>query len=207
VGRLRRRFYRRRTGQPQTLTASETCAPACLRAGFRGLDHHDSPHCQEPASLKKLLKGDATWCTKKAVLGWILDTVAKTLELPSHRVERLQEILDSILPAQKRISVKKWHQVLGELRSMSLALPGTRGLFSVLQEALRHKSLDGKRIRLRQHVHDFLDDFCWLASEVAICPTSIDEIIPQPPTTYGATDASGKGMGGVFFLPSGKPYL
>jgi hypothetical protein len=67
----------------------------------RGVDELDSPHCQEPASLKKLLKGDATWATRNDVLGWVLDTIEKTLELPAHRIERLQEILDSILPTQK----------------------------------------------------------------------------------------------------------
>jgi hypothetical protein len=90
---------------------------------------------------------------------------------------------------------------------MSLALPGTRGLFSVLQEALRHQSSDDKRLRLRRPVHDFLDDFRWLAKEVGSRPTSIDEIVAQPPATCGATDASGLGMGGVFFLPGGRPYL
>jgi hypothetical protein len=109
--------------------------------------------------FKTLLKGDATWSTGKAVLGWVLNTVEKTLELPAHRICRLQEILDSILPSQKRVSVQKWHKVLGELRSMNLALPDTRGLFSVLQEAPRHQSHDGKRLRLCRPVHDFMDDF------------------------------------------------
>jgi hypothetical protein len=86
---------------------------------------------------------------------------------------------------------------------MSLALPGTRGLFSVLQEALRHQSSHGKRLRHRHPVHDFLDDFQWLVKEVSSRPTSIDEISAQPPVTYGAIDASGKGMGGFYFYPEG----
>jgi hypothetical protein len=56
-------------------------------------------------------------------------------------------------------------------------------------------------------VHDFLDDFRWISKEVGSLPTSIDEIIAQPPSTFGATDASGLGMGGVFFLLGGRPYL
>jgi hypothetical protein len=141
--------------------------------------------------LKKLLKGYATWATLKAVLRWVLDTVEKTLELPAHRIERLQEILDSILPSHKLVSVQKWHNVLGELRSMSLALPGTRGLLLILQEALQHRISDGKRLRLRRPVHDFLDNFRWITKEVGSRPTSIDEIIAQPPATFGATDSSG----------------
>jgi hypothetical protein len=32
---------------------------------------------------KKLLKGDGCWTTRKVVLGWLLDTVRQTIELPS----------------------------------------------------------------------------------------------------------------------------
>jgi hypothetical protein len=56
-------------------------------------------------------------------------------------------------------------------------------------------------------VHDFLDDFRWLAKEVGSRPTSIDEVVAQPSSTFGAIDASGLGMAGVFFLPGGRPYL
>jgi hypothetical protein len=53
----------------------------------RGLNSTDGPFRQEPASIKKLLKGDATWATRKVVLGWLLDTTTKTIQLPAHRVE------------------------------------------------------------------------------------------------------------------------
>ena len=85
--------------------------------------------------MKKFLKGDGCWTTRKTVLGWVVDTVAETLELPPHRRSRLHEILDGIAPTQRRISTKTWHKVIGELRSMVAAIPGSRGLFSTLQEA------------------------------------------------------------------------
>ena len=72
------------------------------------------------------------------MLGWIIDTVAGTIALPSHRAERLHEILASIKPGQRRVAMKSWHKVLRELRSMALAIPGARGLFCTLQEAFRH---------------------------------------------------------------------
>lgn len=100
-------------------------------------DFHDNEYRREPVSLKKLRKGDCSWSTIKVVLGWIINTVSMTVELPMHRQERLGAILSSIPPSQKRIGVKKWHKLLGELRSMSLALPGAKGMFGMLQEALR----------------------------------------------------------------------
>ncbi|MBV5276445.1 hypothetical protein JZU56_00955, partial [bacterium] len=59
--------------------------------------------------------------------------MAQTIELPPHRLQRLTDLLDSIPPQQKRSGVKAWQRLLGELRSMTLAIPGSRGLFSVLQ--------------------------------------------------------------------------
>ena len=100
---------------------------------FRPLDSSDGPFWRQPTSLKKLEKGDCSWSTIKIILGWIIDTVTMTIQLPPHRIERLSEILSSIPVTQKRTNVRKWHKVLGELRSMSLALPGARNLFSHLQ--------------------------------------------------------------------------
>ena len=106
---------------------------------IRPLDGHDSRYRREPVSMKKLRAGDCSWGTVKLVLGWIVDTVNMTIQLPPHREERLWEILDSIPREQKRTSVKKWHKVLGELRSMSVALPGSRNMFGRLQNALSLK--------------------------------------------------------------------
>jgi hypothetical protein len=80
---------------------------------IRRLDPSDSPHRQEPASLKKVLKGDATWAIRKIVLGWQLDTLAMTIHLPAHRVIRLFELLDSFPPSQRRTTVVKWKKFLG----------------------------------------------------------------------------------------------
>jgi hypothetical protein len=76
---------------------------------------------------------------------------------------RMHELLDEIPLLQKRISLAKWHRVLGELCSMALAIPGARGLFSHLQAALRTADTT-KRIRASCHVHATMEDFRWLAS-------------------------------------------
>ena len=46
------------------------------------------------------------------------------------------EILSAIPRSQKRIGVDKWHRFLVKLRSMEIALPGSRELFSYMQKAL-----------------------------------------------------------------------
>ena len=85
--------------------------------------------------MKKFKKGNRTWATRKKMLGWIIDTKAGTIALLPHRVERLDAILNSIKPNQRTIATKTWHKVMEELWSISIALPGSKGLFSLLKEA------------------------------------------------------------------------
>ena len=115
----------------------------------------DSSHRLEPISLSKLAKGDAKWATRKILLGWIVDTVAETIELPEHRRIRLLEILTG-LRERRRVSLKDWHKSLGELRSMILAIPGGRGFFSTLQTGFTQS--DRHRIRLHQPMRDAITD-------------------------------------------------
>jgi hypothetical protein len=164
---------------------------------FRPLAPSDPNHRKEPASVKKMLKGDACWDTQKRILGWDIDTEAQTLQLPEHRLDRLHVLLDSISPPHKRVSAKHWHQLLGELRSMSPALPGARGLFSILQESLRKS--DRHRVRITKAVWDMAADFRDIARSLQARPTRLRELVPSTPAYVGASDACIRGMGGVWF--------
>ena len=167
---------------------------------FRPLDADETVKRNETASVKKLRKGDAAWSTCKKVLGWIINTSTMTLHLPPNRMERLATILASLPRTQRRTSTKKWHQTLGELRSMTLAIPGARGLFSHLQLALRDRPAE-HRIRLSKGVHDAMDDFRLLHQDLRRRPTCLYELVLLTPTLVGAHDASGHGAGGVW-LPA-----
>ena len=166
---------------------------------FRPNDAEDKNR-KQPISQSKLGKGDDFWSTQKVMLGWLIDTVACTISLPRHRQERLLLLLGTITK-RKRASVQEWHKLLGELRSMSIAIPGSRGCFSFLQHALRPGA---KRIIITPEIQDQLLDFLYLAQDVANRPTHLAEVVPTPPTYYGAVDAAKAGMGGVWF-PPGKP--
>jgi hypothetical protein len=160
---------------------------------------------KEPISIKKLQKGDARWTTRHTILGWIIDTVAQTIELPLHRAQRLIEILTH-LATRKRISLSSWQQQIGELRSMVLALPGGRGLFSTLYTGLTHPN---HRVRITKPLRDAILDLHQLASDLGSRPTRLGEIVDSPPIAYGAADASGSGMGGVWLSPNQNlpPFL
>jgi hypothetical protein len=163
---------------------------------FRPLQPADPPSRKEPTSTKKLHQGDAHWSHRKRMLGWDIDTIAETVELPEHRQQRLYELLDQVRPPRRRMSRSNWHQLLGELRSMSVGLPGSRGLFSVLQDALRHG--DRHRVRLTQRIFDSIADFRLLADSLGNRPTRFRELVPVAPSDVGACDACRRGMGGIW---------
>jgi hypothetical protein len=165
---------------------------------FRPLDSEDSAERTDIPSRKKMLKGDAYPTTQKSILGWIIDTVRGTLELPPHRVTKVEEIF-AYLHGRTRVSIKRWHQILGELRSLAIGIPGCRGLFGALQHGLRHT--DKQRINLNKDIRNALHDFKWLADDLSSRPTSIAELVPDHPIAIGPHDASGFAMGGCW-LPA-----
>ena len=125
-----------------------------------------------------------------------------TISLPPHWQQRLLQILRAVLQ-RKRASVTECHKLLGELCSMSMAVPGSDGCFYFLQDALKpHR----KRIKITPTVCDQLQDFLWVTESVVSRPTHIAEIVPTPGIYQGTVDASGLGMGGVWF-PTLAPML
>ena len=184
-------------GNPERLRRVRRILLTAIDDVFRPLSDSDRSSRQEPSSVKKLRQGDACWSTCKKILGWILDTAAMTISLPQRRLDRLADILADFNPNQRRVSEDKWHKILGELRSMSLALPGSRGLFSLLQEAFRHKS--GNRIPVTDAIHHIINDFRWLQQQLAVRPTRLYELVALSETLVGSHDASGLGAGGVWF--------
>ena len=61
---------------------------------------------EEPVLVKKLHKGDGSWHTVKTVLGWIIDSLNKTITLPPHRAARLLEMFAD-LHHKKRVGLQK----------------------------------------------------------------------------------------------------
>jgi hypothetical protein len=185
-------------GDPEQRTQMTRTILHAIDRVFRPLEANEPKVRQEPVSIDKLRKGDGNLSTTKEILGWELNTLNMTISLKPRRLQRLRQILQDLPRTRKRIAVKEWHKIMGELRSMTMALPGCRGLFSALQ--FRFKT-DKTRVRLTNVVHDFLDDFRFILDTIDERPMRIYELVPGTPTILGATDASGVGMGGVIFIP------
>ena len=162
---------------------------------FRPNDEADHDR-KDPISVKKLKRGDDSWATEKVILGWLINTASKTISLPPHRKERLHHLLDTML-SRKRASRQEWQRLLGELRSMQLALPGSAGCFSFLQEAL---GASNQRIKITAPVRHQLQDFKWMASSLCTRPTHLAEVVPTPPHLFWR-DGCGQGRHGRGLVP------
>jgi hypothetical protein len=149
-------------------------------------------------STSKISKGDATWSTQKTILGWSIDTAAMTLTLPPHRQVRLLSLLDTI-SSRHRVSRRRWQQLLGEFRSMALAIPSAKFQFSLLQNALTQQR--GRRIRITALLRQAFLDWQSLVLQLAH-PTPLLSLVPRKPDVITGCDASIHGMGGWVWLPN-----
>lgn len=101
---------------------------------------------QEPMSVKKMMKGDASWQPTSSFLAG--SSTQLTKPFCCHLIVK-NAFLHAIFKefrGRRRVALKQWHKVLGELRSMVMAIPGSRGLFSTLQAGLQHT--DKHRVRI-----------------------------------------------------------
>jgi len=149
-------------------------------------------------SESKVNKGEATFETRKTILGWDLNTQTMTMHLPPHRVQRLSALLHSAL-ASTYTTRKKWQRLLGELHNMVPALHSAKYLFSVLHQHLvdhQHRCH-----RLTALPRQALIDWLHMLNNLGSTPVPIAYLVPQAPHVLAATDASRDGMGG-FWLPT-----
>jgi hypothetical protein len=162
---------------------------------FRPNEADDNPSRKEPISLSKLEKGDAAINDKKRFLGWDFQGSTQELLMAAHRrdksVQHLQEILH-----HPNASRKDWERLLGELRSLVAGIPGSRGQFSLLQEAL---SKGRRKIKISGALRLQLETFLALLLTTDR-PTAMSELVYGDPPYTGATDAAKAGMGGVWFI-------
>ena len=126
------------------------------------------------------------------------------LSSPPARVERLHEPLASFPRQRKTCPKKDLLKLIGELRSMIIALPGGVGCLSWLQE--RIKATASTRVYLNRQFHDAINDFRWLVGDVCARLTRIGEVVPEAPTEFGRVDASGRGMSGVWLDDDGDLF-
>ena len=107
-----------------------------------------------PISLKKLGQRYCACSTRKTFLGWDLDTIAHLLRLPPRRQEKVAAALAAILRKARTTYLRKWHKILGLLRSITPDVNGSRGMFTRVQNPLKRAA--GRNVQLTIDVHNKL---------------------------------------------------
>jgi hypothetical protein len=151
---------------------------------------------KDPVSIKKLERGDGQWHHEKELLGFLVDGAAKTVRISQTKSDDICNELRRI-QKKKRVPLKRYRKIIGKLRHVALILPGTKGLFSPINKALRGEPAFiglGKNSELRAA----LIDLAAMVRSLASRPTHIKELMPGDDHYTGYTDACASGAGGVW---------
>jgi hypothetical protein len=156
-----------------------------------------TPDAKDPISEKKLAKGDARWDTKKEILGYWLDGVRRTIQLPPNRADLLLKEVKAILK-KKRVPLKRFRSIAGRLQHAARILPAAKAFFTPLNNALKGAPAF---VGLPRHgeLRNALLDFAAVIRDLASRPTHVAELVQQTLDYTGYCDASAFGAGGVWF--------
>jgi hypothetical protein len=156
-----------------------------------------TPDAKDPISEKKLAKGDARWNPQKEILGYWLDGIQRTVQLPPSRAKNLLREVKSLLK-KKWVPLKRFRSISGCLQHAARILPAAKAFFTPLNNALKGMPAF---VGLSRHgkVRHAILDFAAVIRDLASRPTHVNELVQQPLDYAGYCDASAFGAGGVWF--------
>jgi hypothetical protein len=99
-----------------------------------------------------------------------------------------------------RVKVKVIEELHGSLQHLAQALPLGKPTLSMLSRQL-HAWLNRNQhwIHLPETIRQLLRDWIAFIKLQQVQPLDVLQLVPQNPTTWGCCDASGWGLGGVWF--------
>ena len=153
-----------------------------------------------PVSVKKLV-AEGTWETRKEILGWLFDGIARTIELPENKGRTIRTETKRLLRSKdKRVSLKDFQKVHGKLQFTAIAIPCGKPLLGPLDQAI---ALAGQRnvnyVMITDDVRLCLSDWIALIRQLGKRPTHVKELVLHAAAYQGFVDASKWGVGGVWF--------
>ena len=157
--------------------------------------HSVTKHCGgDPVSENKLEKGEGTWAFNKEILGWLFDGKNYTIQLPPQKCDEICRIIWRItrLP---HLHIRKFQSIAGKLQHASLGIPGGGSLFTPFDMALNKAT---NIIVLTPVLKQALVDWRVFVQYLSRHPTSIFQLVQQPPAVIAYTDACKLGAGGVW---------
>jgi len=156
----------------------------------------------DPISLKKLIKGEGQYSTRKCILGFDFNGEDKTLWLEEEKRAVLLTVLKQWLRGSRRahagIQFKEFKSVTAKLRHAFTAIPAGKGLLSPCNWVLRARP-EAVFLHRNKGLEQAIRDARTLLRELTVAPTRCKELVAGWPDYIGVQDASGEGVGGVIF--------
>jgi hypothetical protein len=153
-----------------------------------------------PAISTKKLIAEGTWETRKEILGWLLDGIARTIELPPAKATLLLNTLRTTRRTSGTVTLTDFQKLHGKLQFTSIALPCGKALLGpldrIISQTIRQSA---HKIKVNTHIRDLLTDWTALIHQARSRPTHVQELVEHTPSYRGFVDASKWGVGGVWF--------
>ena len=144
----------------------------------------------DPISEKKLNQGDGTWATTKEILGWIINGEDNTIQLPTKKSQEICTLIKQMI-TQKRSSLNKYQKLAGKLQHASYGLPGGKGLFSPIQQAM---AKNPSFINITKDLITVLTDWKRIIKHMAKNPSSVLQLVTSYPDYIGYSDSCKQGV-------------
>jgi hypothetical protein len=94
---------------------------------------------KDPISMKKLEKGGATMETSKEVLGFLVNGINRTMQLPAKKATVIIDELSKLLK-KKSIPFKRMERIVGKLIHAATILPTSKALLTPPLSEHGHKT-------------------------------------------------------------------
>jgi len=152
----------------------------------------------DPISLTKL-RQEGVWSTTKEILGWHFDGTTRTISITPEKANKIKHKLNSIA-TMTRVRVKALEEIHGSLQHLAQALPLGKPTLSMLSSYIRSLTTLNKHwITPPDSIKQLLRDWIAFIQLQQMKPLDVRQLVPQTPSTWGCCDASGWGIGGVWF--------
>ena len=156
---------------------------------------------EDPISQKKLDQGEGTWRFSKEILGWLVDGANFTIQLMPDKCKKLVQLIRDVTKC-RQVPLSIFQELAGKLQHASFAIPGGKGLFSII-----HRAMAGLKpfIKITPDIKQTLNDWTTVVRHLASCPTPVRLLVSDFPNYIQYTDACKLGAGGVV-VPGMDPF-
>ena len=159
-------------------------------------EHLHTPDDQ-PASMKKILKGEGQWSPIKEILGWIFDGINKTVQLPPEKIDAILATMNAMLRSTTGVKFQDFQKLTGKLHHASIGIPTGKSLMTQFNRQLAREP---KLVWMRRgsDLRNAMHLWAAMLRRHKMNPTKAKELVQGEPDYLIIVDASGSdGLGGV----------